>query len=1289
MGGGGTGNLNHSQTACSFHFPGHSPTDYFGHPAETLAASVTDPTPEAIRRVLQLLPSEVPARGDASDRSHSFTVGAFSKNGKVGVRSFTRSFPHVTQLLTRFVHERAPGRAFGAVACFTNLEADFHCDVNNDSCFDNWVCPLSRFQHGGIWVEQAGGPVCKFARGKNRAGVILDVSKGPVELPSHCLHCVLPWEGTRCVLVAFVPAALVNLPSADKGFMRDMGFHHPKAGVVPEAAHQGGRLPATAASVPVPTAPVPPADLRASDPLGYPTALPHPNPSGPRMIKPFALELFCGTAGVSAALQRRGFEVLGVDHHLRPRRVKAPAVRVDISDPTQQHVLLQEVRRADCIFLAPPCGTASRARSIPLKGRGPKPKPLRSLAFPEGLRKLTGVAAARVTSANKLYRFSSEVFTLCHRLGKVCVVENPTGSLLWRTRWFRAIEHLGCWNDHQACMYGSDRDKKTSLFSTHSLPSMQLMCNKQHAHLPWGRNKSGKAWTFATSAEAEYPKGFCAALAKDVCDIMSSRGWDMHKTVPSHTALAAQAAQRQARRDAPHHGPSGYLSRVTVQLPRELSVPSVIPEDAPEPLRGIPVGSKMLQCQEVQKGGSIVKEATFGIFRTPDAFVKEALKMIHPFELPTELDSSNVQAMANILSSGVQGTCKFRESVLSHYEQRAACLEQAEHELKSKMHPEVREIMKDKRLLLLAEVLKDAGVNDQHLVDDLTNGFRITGELKPSGLFPRIFRPAALSQDDLRATAKWSKHVVSDSCRRASRDPDVAKAVWKETLEQKDKKWLRGPFTFEEIDQKYGGTWIASKRFGVVQGEKTRAVDDLSEFLINASVTETDKVILDAVDNIIATARFLVGAPCEDGVSFRLPCNDGSSFSGSLHEDFRGQGTSPQLYGRALDLKAAYKQLARHPEDAWATVLAVLCPEDDRVYFFEAVALPFGGVSAVTGFNRAARSLKLAMSRLLWIINTSYYDDFCQIEVSGLEESAAQAAERFLALLGWDIARGDKLKPFSPSFNILGVTVSFDRSMEGVINVSNKQERLPDLWELLRQMESDPGLRLDKLASFKGRMLFATSHVFGRCAQICTQLIGQALKAARPEEARDHVLKAARLALEVLSEAGPREVLRWGEAPPVLVFTDGACEKDGALTTHGAVLLDPATGVQEFFGERVPDFLVQRWQGQGLKQLVFFAELLPVAVAKATWQHILKNRLCIFFLDNEAARACLIRSFTPVANATSILMDVARQDVAAHSLNWYARVPSKSNIADDASRLEFSRYANLFRMVQPVYDSIT
>ena len=146
-----------------------------------------------------------------TDKSHSFTVGAFSKVGRVGVRANTRSFPAVTQMLTRFVRSRDPDRVFGAIACFTNLEADFHSDVNNDARFHNWIVPLSRFKQGGIWVEQEGGPVTKFARGRNRHGAILDVCAGPVELPSHCLHCVLPWTGTRCVLVAFVPASLEPL----------------------------------------------------------------------------------------------------------------------------------------------------------------------------------------------------------------------------------------------------------------------------------------------------------------------------------------------------------------------------------------------------------------------------------------------------------------------------------------------------------------------------------------------------------------------------------------------------------------------------------------------------------------------------------------------------------------------------------------------------------------------------------------------------------------------------------------------------------------------------------------------------------------------------------------------------------------------------------------------------------------------------------------------------------------------------------------------------------------------
>ena len=591
--------------------------------------------------------------------------------------------------------------------------------------------------------------------------------------------------------------------------------------------------------------------------------------------------------------------------------------------------------------------------------------------------------------------------------------------------------------------------------------------------------------------------------------------------------------------------------------------------------------------------------------------MKEAVKVRHPFDAPSALDDSNIQAMANILSSGVEATKIFRRQRIEYYRLRAAALQQEEEKLKSTMDPEVRSIVSSKHITLLEEMLRDAGIQDPSLVEDLKQGFRLTGELKPSGLFPRQFRPASLSTEGLKATAKWSKHLAANSCRRASGDVDVARKVWAETLEQVVRKWLKGPMTWEQVDKKFRGVWLASKRFGVVQGEKTRPVDDLSEFLVNSSVTETERVILDGVDHIAATARFFIGAADSCKGTFCLPALGSGTVTGYLRDSFRAGVRG--FKGRALDLKAAYKQLARRPADSWATILAVYNPEDDGVHYFEAVALPFGGKSSVTGFDRVARSLKLIRSRLLWLVNTSYYDDFCQVECDELSESASETAEHVLGLLGWEISRGDKLKPFAKSFDILGVTISFARAAEGLVEVSNRVGRLDDLVALLDDIASQKHLCKDKLASFKGRLLFATNHVFGRCAQVCTQLIGQALRAHDGASVFQEVVKAAKEALCMLRQSGPRQVTAWGGEQPVLIFSDGACEDDGRLVTHGAVMFDLATGCQEFFGDRVPGWLVNKWRRTGLKQLIYFAELLPVLVAKLTWRHVVSRRLCFFF----------------------------------------------------------------------------
>ena len=91
---------------------------------------------------------------------------------------------------------------------------------------------------------------------------------------------------------------------------------------------------------------------------------------------------------------------------------------------------------------------------------------------------------------------------------------------------------------------------------------------------------------------------------------------------------------------------------------------------------------------------------------------------------------------------------------------------------------------------------------------------------------------------------------------------------------------------------------------GVRQGGKIRAVDDFSEFLVNMSVTSTEKLALYGIDEVVNTARAFM---CS---SFLHVSSDGS-YAVDWNKD-ASKGPWLSLKGRPLDLKAAYTQLARH-----------------------------------------------------------------------------------------------------------------------------------------------------------------------------------------------------------------------------------------------------------------------------------------------------------------------------------------------------------------------------------------
>ena len=130
----------------------------------------------------------------------------------------------------------------------------------------------------------------------------------------------------------------------------------------------------------------------------------------PMPEEPFIIELCAGSARVTTCLQSIGIgNSFGVDH--KRQKHSGRIIVADLTTPEGQQLCWMWLRSPNCmgVFCAPPCGTCSKARGIPVRLPGgrlvPGPQPLRSEDFPDGLENLKGTDKTRVESANLLYSF--------------------------------------------------------------------------------------------------------------------------------------------------------------------------------------------------------------------------------------------------------------------------------------------------------------------------------------------------------------------------------------------------------------------------------------------------------------------------------------------------------------------------------------------------------------------------------------------------------------------------------------------------------------------------------------------------------------------------------------------------------------------------------------------------------------------------------------------------------------------------------------------------------------------
>eukprot|EP00435_Cladocopium_sp_Y103_P035379 s386_g9.t1 len=215
------------------------------------------------------------------------------------------------------------------------------------------------------------------------------------------------------------------------------------------------------------------------------------------------IEVFSGTGGLTAEVRRPGcHHSVGVDAHVT-KQVKAPVIRIDLASQHGESLFWRILRQPDvfAIHLGPPC--ASRARGNK-RSKGANP-PLRSTKMPDGLPGLPPTYAARVATANCLYKLCGRIMSFATSAGILCTIENPARSHFWATsflqRELEPVKQLLQEVHFHHCMYKSRRRKRTRLLVNHScFLHLAKDCDDARPHGGWGSTPQ-----HATSLEVEYP----------------------------------------------------------------------------------------------------------------------------------------------------------------------------------------------------------------------------------------------------------------------------------------------------------------------------------------------------------------------------------------------------------------------------------------------------------------------------------------------------------------------------------------------------------------------------------------------------------------------------------------------------------------------------------------------------------------------------------------------------------------------------------------------------------------
>jgi hypothetical protein len=323
----------------------------------------------------------------------------------------------------------------------------------------------------------------------------------------------------------------------------------------------------------------------------------------------------------------------------------------------------------------------------------------------------------------------------------------------------------------------------------------------------------------------------------------------------------------------------------------------------------------------------------------------------------------------------MQGLALHRERVLGHIEARASALIQS-GETRKWLHnadPVLARISESCNLPLLHELAEAVGFDDPGFLQLLTSGAPCFSALPVHGE-PSVLLAGAPERNRLTLAS------LREDCN--------SQALWDATMADVELGRMARPVDAQSLDL---SDCVCVKRFAVVQGPKTRPVDDGSAAGVNEHTTLTTPPACHTVDHLHESTKLFRTATGELPAFYKV----------DLDSAFRRVPLAP-------DQRRLCTVVFRHAGSTWASMHHCCC---------------FGFTASVDSFDRVGAAIRAIVCRVLRTGILRYVDDMFACEFSGCVEHAAACVVRLIRVLMGPSAVSDKKVDWGDSLVILGLQI--------------------------------------------------------------------------------------------------------------------------------------------------------------------------------------------------------------------------------------------------------------------------